>query len=88
MSTNGTVDASDVTIPATVMRQICTRERTTWLQARAQLLTSMDVQMTIARELGIDKTAIIKDLESQLGECVVALRVLDAKIAALPDATP
>lgn len=75
-------------IPTAVLREIYTQQRQSWLAARARFLTSMDVQMTIARELSIDKTAIVKDLESQLAECVIALRVLDAKIAELSDGTP
>lgn len=80
-TTNGVV--VEPTIPTAVLRGILTEQRQNWDTQRARLLISVEVQMEIANVLGVDKSDMIKDLEGQLQQCVVALRVLDAKLADL-----
>lgn len=84
---NGVLDAPTLTtIPATVLRAILTEQRQAWEAQRARLMVQMEVHMEIAKVLGVDKADIIKDLEAQLQQCVIALRLLDSKLSELPDA--
>jgi len=84
MTTNGI--ATEPTIPTAVMRTILAEQRHAWNMQRARLMVQMEVQMEIAKVLRVDKADIIADLEAQLQQCIVAMRVLDAKLAELPDA--
>lgn len=81
MTTNGTLDQPLMTVAPAVLRGILVEQRQSWETQRARLLISMEVQMEIARALGVDKAEIIKDLEAQLQQCVVALKVLDARLS-------
>lgn len=81
MTTNGTVDQPLTTVAPSVLRGILVEQRQSWEAQRARLLISMEVQMEIANVLEVDKAEIIKDLEAQLQQCVVALRVLDARLS-------
>jgi hypothetical protein len=79
---NGVADAPTLTtIPPETLRGILTEQKAAWETQRARLMVQMEVHMAIAKTLDVDKTAVIADLEAQLQQCVVALRVLDQKLS-------